>query len=65
MASESKCPFTGHAYTGRSNRDWWPNQPDLKPLQRNPRTRNPMGEGFDCAKEFKTLDQVRRASSTS
>jgi catalase-peroxidase len=40
----------------RSNQDWWPNQLNLKLLHQNPPTLNPMGEAFDYAKEFKTLD---------
>jgi catalase-peroxidase len=52
MASESKCPFTG----GRRNRDWWPNALDVSGLHRNSNLSNPMGEAFDYAKEFKTLD---------
>ena len=40
----------------RTNRDWWPNQPDLSVLHhRSPRS-NPMGEDFDYAAEFATLD---------
>jgi len=55
MASESKCPFTGgtHAYT---NRDWWPNQLDLHVLHQHSALSNPMDEGFDYVKEFKSLD---------
>jgi len=54
MATESKCPFTGsHAHT---NRDWWPNQLDLRVLQQHSSLSNPMGEAFDYAKEFKSLD---------
>jgi catalase-peroxidase len=55
MASESKCPFTGgtRAYT---NRDWWPNQLDLHVLHQHSALSNPMDEGFDYAKEFKSLD---------
>jgi catalase-peroxidase len=40
----------------QSNRDWWPDQLDLKPLQQNPPMANPMGEDFSYAEEFKTLD---------
>ncbi len=54
MESEGKCPFTGGH--GRSNRDWWPNQLDLGVLHRNPPAADPMGPGFDYAKEFATLD---------
>ena len=54
-ASESKCPVTGgtHAYT---NRDWWPNQLDLGVLHQHSAKSDPMGEAFDYAKEFKSLD---------
>ena len=48
------CPFTGRAHT--SNRDWWPNQLNLKVLHQNSSKSDPMGEGFDYAKEFKSLD---------
>ncbi|WP_405495554.1 catalase/peroxidase HPI [Nocardia sp. NBC_00511] len=41
---------------GGSNRDWWPNQLNLKILQKNPAVANPMDEGYDYAAEFKTLD---------
>jgi len=55
MTEESKCPVT-HLTDGRSNRDWWPNQLDLKQLQHNPPMANPMGEDFNYAEEFKTVD---------
>ena len=38
------------------NKDWWPNQLNLKPLGRHARSADPMGEDFDYAKEFKSLD---------
>ena len=38
------------------NKDWWPNQLNLKPLQRHARSTDPMGEAFDYAEEFKSLD---------
>ena len=55
MADEGKCPFTGgnHAHT---NRDWWPNQLNLQVLHQHSTLSNPMGEAFDYAKEFKSLD---------
>ncbi len=55
MPDESKCPVTGG---GRrySNRDWWPNQLDLQVLHQHSPRSNPMGEAFDYAKEFKSLD---------
>ena len=54
--SEKQCPFSGHAPAARSNRDWWPNQLNLKVLHQNPPMRDPMGAGFDYAEEFKSLD---------
>ncbi len=41
---------------GRSNRDWWPNQLNLRILHQNSALSDPMGEGFNYAKAFKTLD---------
>ncbi|MDH4069156.1 MAG: catalase/peroxidase HPI [Ignavibacteria bacterium] len=57
----SECPFTGGAKKqaaggGRSNRDWWPNQLNLKILHQHSALSNPMGEDFDYAKEFRSLD---------
>src|ERR1700747_2156652 len=49
---EAKCPFTG----ARTNRDWWPNQLNLQVLHQHSPLSNPMGEEFDYAKEFKSLD---------
>jgi catalase-peroxidase len=40
----------------RTNKDWWPNQLDLSLLHQQSPLSNPMGEGFDYAEEFKTLD---------
>ena len=40
----------------RTNHDWWPNQLDLSVLRRHSPLSDPMGEGFDYAKEFATLD---------
>ena len=51
MGSESKCPFSG-ATQAHANRDWWPNQLDLRPLHQHSSLSNPMGEAFDYAKEF-------------
>jgi catalase-peroxidase len=53
--SAGKCPFTGGT-SGHGNRDWWPEQLDLQVLHRNSDLSDPMGEAFDYAKEFKTLD---------
>lgn len=55
MTTESKCPFSG-APKGRTNRDWWPNQLDLQVLHQHSPLSNPMGEAFDYAKAFKSLD---------
>ena len=55
MTSESKCPFP-HGKGGPSNRDWWPNQLDLQVLHQHSALSNPMGQTFDYAKEFKSLD---------
>jgi catalase-peroxidase len=52
MDDVTKCPFM-HTHT---NRDWWPNQLDLSGLHRNSTLSDPMGEAFDYAKEFKSLD---------
>jgi catalase-peroxidase len=56
MDNEKKCPFSGRTHSGTSNRDWWPNQLDLKVLHQNPPARDPMGAEFNYAEEFKTLD---------
>jgi len=55
MDDTSKCPFSGGKRTP-TNRDWWPSQLDLQPLHRNSGQSDPMGKGFDYAKEFKSLD---------
>ncbi len=58
----SKCPVTGaigkHSVggSGTKNRDWWPNQLKLNILRQHSSKSNPMGEEFDYAKEFKSLD---------
>ncbi len=56
--SEAKCPFTGNSLTteGTYNKDWWPNQLDLSPLRKNSDKSDPMGEDFNYAKEFESLD---------
>jgi len=53
--SESKCLFTG-ATRPHTNRDWWPNQLNLQMLHQHSNLSNPMGEGFDYAKEFESLN---------
>jgi catalase-peroxidase len=45
-----------HPTMGDANRDWWPNRLNLKILAKNPAVANPMGEEFNYAREFKTLD---------
>ena len=62
MSQESKCPFTGKAAKGTSNRDWWPNALNLKVLHQQPPATDPMGADFDYAAEFATvdLDELRR-----
>jgi catalase-peroxidase len=61
MQEEGKCPVTGRtknaiAGGGTSNRDWWPNQLNLKILHQNSNLSNPMGTEFNYAEEFKKLD---------
>jgi catalase-peroxidase len=61
MSENSKCPVTGRtskqvAGGGTSNRDWWPNQLNLKILHQHSDLSNPMGEAFNYAEEFKKLD---------
>jgi len=61
MNSEGKCPVTGRTHEhaagkGTSNRDWWPNQLNLKVLHQHSAMSNPMGEEFNYAEEFKKLD---------
>ena len=45
-----------HPTMGDANRDWWPNRLNLKILAKNPAVANPLGEEFNYAKAFKTLD---------
>jgi catalase-peroxidase len=54
--TESKCPFNHAAGGGTSNRDWWPDQLNLKILHQHSALSDPMGEAFDYATEFKSLD---------
>jgi catalase-peroxidase len=49
-----KCPVRHTKF--RSNRDWWPDALDISVLHRNSPLSDPMGEAFDYAKEFKSLD---------
>jgi len=61
VATETKCPVTGdarrHTPIGAStNADWWPNQLNLKILHQHSPLSDPMGKGFNYAREFKSLD---------
>ena len=53
--NEAKCPFN-HGASAPSNRDWWPNQVNLKVLHQNSDLPDPMGKDFDYAREFKSLN---------
>ena len=53
--SQAQCPVVHTAHSW-SNTDWWPNQLNLKVLHQHSALSNPMGEDFDYAEEFKTLD---------
>ncbi len=53
---EAKCPFHPAAGSGTQNQSWWPNQLKLNILRQHSSLSNPMGETFDYAKEFKSLD---------
>jgi catalase-peroxidase len=55
MDDKSKCPFSGGNRV-RTNREWWPDALDVSVLHRNSDLSDPMGEAFDYAKEFKSLD---------
>ncbi|MGL5004879.1 MAG: catalase/peroxidase HPI, partial [Casimicrobium sp.] len=61
MTTEAKCPFSGahgaRTTPGtRSNHDWWPNQLNLSILHQHAPASNPLGEAFDYATAFKSLD---------
>src|ERR1700710_2266089 len=56
MSTESKCPFPGVARKTQTNTQWWPNQLNLSMLHQHSSLSDPMVEGFDYGKEFKTLD---------
>ena len=61
MSDGSKCPVTGRTNPaasggGRTNRDWWPKQLNLQILHQQSSLSSPMGEEFNYAEEFKTLD---------
>jgi catalase-peroxidase len=61
MSGESKCPVTGRtskhtAGRGTSNRDWWPDSLNLDVLRQHSSKSDPMGEDFDYAEEFNSID---------
>ena len=61
MSNDSKCPVSGGARTptaagGPSNANWWPNQLNLKILHQHSPSADPMGESFNYAEAFKSLD---------
>ena len=53
--AEGKCPFAGGSRS-RTNRDWWPNHLNVQILNQHAPQSNPMGQSFDYAREFKSLD---------
>ena len=58
----AQCPFSHGQHTltasgeATSNRDWWPNQLNLKLLHQHPKAGNPMDSGFNYAEAFKSVD---------
>jgi catalase-peroxidase len=54
VAATAKCPVASGR--GRTHRDWWPEALDISVLHRNSSLSDPMGHGFDYAKEFESLD---------
>jgi len=56
MDDITKCPYNHIAGVDRTNRDWWPNQLRLELLHQHSAKSDPMGEDFDYAKEFNSLD---------
>jgi catalase-peroxidase len=56
MSEEGNCPVVHGAGTGTQNVDWWPNQLNLGILHPNPPAADPMGDGFDYAEAFSSLD---------
>ena len=56
--NQEKCPVTGKLSStdATKNKDWWPNQLDLSGLRKHSEKSDPMGDGFDYANEFNTLD---------
>ncbi len=56
MSTEAKCPFHHAAGGGTTNHDWWPNRLKVELLHQHSSKSDPMGEGFNYAEEFKSLD---------
>jgi catalase-peroxidase len=56
MSNEAKCPIDHTAGGGTTNRDWWPDQLNLKILHQHSSKSNPLGKDFNYAREFKKLD---------
>ncbi|WIW90704.1 catalase/peroxidase HPI (plasmid) [Sphingobium sp. V4] len=56
LSDPAKEPAALRSLLGRTNRDWWPNQLSLDILHQHGRTGDPMGDDFDYASEFKSLD---------
>ncbi|MGA2275441.1 MAG: catalase/peroxidase HPI [Bryobacteraceae bacterium] len=56
LSTETKCPLSGGARKHATNADWWPNQLNLKILHQHCPLSDPMGDAFNYAEEFKSLD---------
>ncbi len=56
MSTQAKCPFPHGSGAVRTNSDWWPNQLNLNILHQHSSLSDPMGEEFNYAEEFKSLD---------
>ena len=56
MSEEAKCPFSGAGARAHTNADWWPEQLNLKVLHQHSAKSDPMGESFNYAEAFKSLD---------
>jgi catalase-peroxidase len=61
MSGDAKCPFSNgarkHTAAGtQTNASWWPDQLNVKILRQHSQLSNPMGESFNYAEEFKSLD---------
>jgi len=56
MSIEANCPFHQSAGGGPSNRDWWPNELNLRILHQHSCKSDPMGKDFNYSSEFKSLD---------